>query len=180
MRQVLNSIKLAFQNLLGPLTHQVTGCIAHILLYIAQLTWCLTDMTLGLRIRGKKRKFYIYYWFWQGECWWMATDNCLTAIKKQTELILAKQSDNRPYSCQENNTLRAESLEVVGKKTKLYLHPRLFYKHPNWAKMVFEQMASSLARYSNMLAAVKVNDMGHAHPGYKHTLYWQHTMFFIH
>lgn len=53
-RQVLDSIKLAFQNLLGPLTHQVTGCKTHILLYAAQLTRCLTDMTLGLHIRKKQ------------------------------------------------------------------------------------------------------------------------------
>lgn len=125
-------------------------------------------MTLGLHIRGKKESStFIIDSGRENAGEWQQ----ITAIKKQTELILAKQSDNRPYSCQENNTLRAESLEVVGKKTKIYLHPRLFYKDPNWAKMVFEQMASSLARYSNMLAAVKVNDMGHAHQGYKHTLY---------
>lgn len=52
-----------------------------------------------------------------------------------------------------------------------YLRPPLFYANQDWANMAFEQRASSLVHYSNMLAAVKVNIMEHTHPGIKHTLY---------
>ena len=37
--QILHGIKLAFQHLLGPLTHQVTGGKPNLLLDAAELTW---------------------------------------------------------------------------------------------------------------------------------------------
>lgn len=53
--QVLHSIKLPFQHFLSPLTNQVAGCKANILLNTAQLADRFSDVTLLLR--GQKRGF---------------------------------------------------------------------------------------------------------------------------
>lgn len=79
--------------------------------------------------------------------------------------ILAGRKTGEWQKVTKSNSLGAAPPEVVGRKTKIHLHPQLFYRDPNWAKMAFERRASSLAHYSNMLAAVKVNEMGHTHPG---------------
>lgn len=57
--QVLHSIKLTFQDFLSPLTHQVAGCKANILLNAAQLAYRFSDITLLLRGQRQREVFFI-------------------------------------------------------------------------------------------------------------------------
>lgn len=83
--QVLHSIKLPFQHFLSPLTHQVAGCKANILLNTAQLADTFSDVTL---LRGQKRGLVFFILVTQ-----------LVVGKWQRQLLNFKRIDSYSFCC---------------------------------------------------------------------------------